>query len=98
MFELDRVRTEKLETEYYDKAIMYMDDSYRYSTYHAFHRTPFFNMLTPKLQMKLVKETCDHQFKKLRFFFNNYTQGIRAPSRFVMHVLCSLTAQVLETG
>ena len=88
----------KLSSKIYDRALLFVEDSMRFSTRQKFQNNKFWKDLHPILQQRLVATVLSSQISKLKFFFHDYVENIKAPTNFVTKVMISLDSTIYNVG
>ena len=87
-----------LEGKTYDDALIYIEDSIRFSTRQSFENNKFWRLLHPKLKNRLVSQALNLQIHVMRFFFEDYVERQKAPPGFVTKIMTHLDATVYSKG
>ena len=90
----------RLDNELWDATHDFLEDNLRYSTRIGFKNSPFWKILSPKLQQELVKTMLQKQIKRMKYFFYDFERDGRfgAPDDFVMSIMVSLDSTLYSVG
>ena len=88
----------KIDGKIYDDALIYIEEGIRFSTISTFKSNKFSKLLHPKLKDKVVMATLSKQIHRMRFFFEDTNDHLRAPQRFITQIMVSLNSTLFDEG
>ena len=93
---LKRISNDSLPDAVFENSLMHIEDNIKYSTERAFKDIEFFEELPPRLKSRLINSVLQIPIRKMKFFFNDFINEVRAPQLFVERIMTSLYSSLFN--